>query len=100
MKFNVTYHISTEESAESGEYESSGYMLEDGTLRDAWEIVRWGCEGGVEANEWPMNNPSWVTFYKVEHDPRTGDTTDYSVHFPRNITPASARRVARLLGVR
>lgn len=98
--FNVTYETITPESAENGEADSSGFMLENGSLREAWDIVRWGCEGGVEANEWPMQSPRWVTFYSAERDYRTGEETNYSVHFPGNITPSSARRLARFLGAR
>lgn len=98
--FAVTYEVITHESAEDGDVEESGFEMENGSLRDAWQIVRWGCNGGVEANEWPMQSPSWVTFYGAEHDFATGDVKNLSVHFPKSITPSSARRVARFLGVR
>ena len=98
--FSVTYEIVTPESAENGEAEETGFELESGSLRDCWEIVRWGCSGGVEPNEWPMQSPSWVTFYDVETNYATAEVKSYSVHFPRNITPSSARRVAKFLGAR
>ena len=98
--FSVTYEIITHESAENGEAEETGFELESGTLRDCWQIVRWGCNGGIEANEWPMQSPQWVSFNEAEIDYATGDVKNYSVHFPRNITPSSARRVARLLGAK
>lgn len=96
--FAVTYEIVTPESAENGDYAETGFEMESGSLRDAWQIVRWGCEGGVEANEWPVISPRWVSYYGAEHDLRTGAVKSFSVHFPDNITPSSARRVARLLG--
>lgn len=98
--FNVTFEIITPESAENGEAESMGFEHENCSLREAWDCVRWGCEGGVEANEWPMQSPRWVTFYNVETDFRTGAVKSLSVHFPRNITPASAIRLARLFGAK
>lgn len=98
--FSVTYEIVTPQSAEHGEAEATGFELEAGTLREAWDIVRWGCEGGIEADEWPVIAPRRVSYYGVETSYVDGAVKSYSVHFPANITPASARRVARLLGAR
>lgn len=98
--FSVTYEIVTPQSAEHGEAEATGFELEAGTLREAWDIVRWGGASAIEANEYPMMAPRWVTYYGAETSYVDGAEKSYSVHFPANITPASARRVARLLGAR
>lgn len=98
-KFAVTYEIVTPQSAEHGEAEEDGFEMEAGTLRDAWQVVRWGA-ACIEANEYPIISPRWVMFYGADTSCVDGSIKNYSVHFPANITPASARRVARLLGAR
>ena len=92
--FTVTYDIVTPQIAETG------FELAACTLREAWDIVRWGCEGGIYAGNYPMTAPRCVTFVGVERTYRAGAVKAYTVNFPTNITPASARRVARLLGAR
>ena len=97
-KFNVTYEIITEKSAEDGETSEAGFICENVGLREALGEI---CGAGgdvtaVEADEWPVVNPRWVTIYNSP-DPYTGEQENRSVHFPQSITPASARRVVRLV---
>lgn len=103
--FNVTYEIFTQESAEHGEAEEMGYICEAVTLREALESInetrtcRVDCIQAIEANECPMDAPSWLTVYNgMEYE--TGAHENRSIHFPESITPATRRRIARLLGVR
>lgn len=96
-RFNVTYETITHESAESGEYESTGFEAENISLRDALSLIG-GCEGGIEANEWPVRNPRWFTFCKQNEDYSTGEITNMSLHLPDHITRSSRVRIARLIG--
>jgi hypothetical protein len=99
-KFRVTYDITTEESAEQGDYAESGFAAPGGwtfpaddpgphemTLRDAISIAGTGLE----------DCGRWFSSSDAHTDYRTGEETRYSVHPPRNITRASYRRLARLL---
>lgn len=105
-RFRVTYDRISEESAADGEAYERGWCIPGGwhfpiesqpfddpelnlTLRQAASLV--GCvEDGGRA------------FYEIdgEENYTTGDREYKAVHPPANITPASYRRVARVLGVR
>lgn len=98
MLFNVTYETITPESAEIGDFEDNGFVSENVSLRDAIDDLGYG-EGGVEANEWPVSDPRWITVYKTNEDYGTGEIENRSLHFPDNMTAASKLRVCRLLGV-
>lgn len=106
--FRVTYEIVTPESAENGEAAEHGFVTPgnwhdpietalkeppgayDMSLREAMRLAYpqhdcgqwWGEEGGDRM------------------DYRTGAVETRSIHPPCNITPASYRRVTRLLGLR
>lgn len=123
-EFTVTYEIVTPESAEYGDVAERGfvaignfaapihpvieakpYTVEAHSmgLRDALELVRdtrtSRVDGvaGIEANEYPVTCPRWITVYNgMEYE--TGATESRSIHFPDHITPASRRRIARLMG--
>ena len=102
MLFNVTFEIMTQESAEYGEAEKQGYIAEGVSLRDALALVfetRTNQVEGVttiEANEYPVTAPSWITVYNgMEFF--TGANESRSIHFPDNMTASSRCRVARLM---
>lgn len=95
-KFNVTFETVTEESAEVGEPESTGFEAEGVSLREALSIIG-GCEGGVESNEYPVRAPRWFTFFKQNEDYSTGEVTNMSLHLPESLTPSSRLRIARLV---
>lgn len=97
--FSVTFEIVTPESAEYGEADSRGFVLESCTLREAIEAL-----GGYacEADSAPIslaNPPRWFTNYDYGEDYSSGAHEARSLHLPRNISSHSAMRVARLLGV-
>ena len=96
QKFSVTYEVIDEESAEIGEAADSGFEAEDISLRDALSLIG-GCEGGVEANECPVRNPRWFTFYKQNKDYSTGEVTNMSLHLPDSLTRSTRMRIARLV---
>lgn len=92
--FNITYEIVTEESAEHGEAYEIGFHAESITLREAHDILRW-FGGHCEASDSTLGPHTWLSFY-CEMDPMTGETTNYGLHFPRNLTGSTRRRIARL----
>lgn len=101
--FSVTYDIVTEESAEHGDVEESGWIEKNVCLRDAMKALhatRTCHVGGVEGIE-PDNrhNPQWVTVCNSS-EYLTGANESRSIHFPKHITRSSARRIARLAGAR
>ena len=97
LRFPVTFDTVTEDSAEIGDVAERGYISRGSTLREAVEAfcdVR-AANGYVEANELPVEAPRWLTAYGDMED---GASETRSLHFPDSITPASRRRLARLLG--
>lgn len=101
--FSVTYEIITPESAEYGDAEDRGWIVQDVCLRDALEEIPEGCHAESDSYSDPMPAPRWITFYETNEGTadfyESGDTQNLSLHFPDNITPSSAKRLARLLGV-
>ena len=95
--FSVTYEIWSVEAIEAGETDDRGFVSEHVSLRDAIEEVGGRVD---EANEWPVRSPRWFTNYAFDANPFTGETEQRSLHIPENVTPASRRRLARLLGVK
>lgn len=101
-RFAVTYEVVTDESAEHGDAEERGYILENVSLRAA--VVSVGntrtdcvCGSSVEANCTYPGVPSWITVQNgMEFE--TGAYEARSLHIPDTVTPASAIRIARYLG--
>ena len=98
MLFDVTYETITPESAENGDAETRGYLLENASLRDAIDAMGYPGEG-CESNEYPVRSPRWITAYRVNEDYATGETENRSLHFPDNMSAASKRRLCKLLDV-
>jgi len=94
--FTLTFERITPESAEQGDVAERGVLAENVSLREAFEHL-WYAERGVEASEWPVQCPRWLTGYETHHCSDTGDTANVSLHFPESVTPASRRRIYRLL---
>ena len=96
--FNVTFETITPESAEHGDTETAGFVSQGVGLREAIDDM--GCPGDhIEASEFPVIDPRWITAYRVSEDYGTGETENRSMHFPDTMTAASKLRVCRLLGV-
>lgn len=100
--FNVTFEIVTPESAENGDAEERGYIVEGATLREAidalFETRTSQCAGlsCVEASDSDESAARWITAYNgAEYI--TGASESRSLHFPDNLTPASRARLVRLL---
>jgi hypothetical protein len=103
--FSVTYEVVTPESAEAGEADERGYIAENVSLRDALKDVHAtrtchvDSPESIEADCSPMHRSRWVTVTNGAEF-LTGAHESRSIHFPEGITAATARRLARLVGVR
>lgn len=102
--FNVTYEIVTQESAEHGDSDESGFIIQGAGLRDALFHInrtRTAMVGGVEAIETSESGSDfrWITVYNAA-EYETGAHESRSLHIPDNVTPSSRRRIARMLGAR
>jgi hypothetical protein len=97
--FNVTYEIVTQESAEHGDSEESGFVCEGFSLRDAVALVSKNGVECVECDSSPCDVPRWITVINgMEYE--TGAQESRSLHIPDSVTPSTARRIARLMGAR
>jgi hypothetical protein len=80
---DITYEVVTEESAECGEADETGFELQDDpcTFRELVELLR----GHREPSSWPMREAGprdWFTS-DMEQDYRTGEHRRTSVHLSR-----------------
>lgn len=111
MKFRLTYELVTEESAQHGEAERSGWLDSGGyevefpeemTLRDAVETFHRESADSVtvEPDSVPMRHspPRWITAVPTSLD-EYGESRSVSLHIPNGVSGASRIRIARLLGV-
>ena len=96
--FLMTYEVITPSSAAHGDAEDSGVLYPSITLREALDEL--SSAEHVEANEWPVTCPRWITGYRTHEDHEVGDSCNLSLHFPEHLTPSTRRRIARLLGVK
>lgn len=103
--FSVTFerYIPTDDSEDVCEPDESGFEAEGVSLRDAIDYCG-GLRASYEANEHPVRAPRWFTNHDYNQGTREyyecGVTETRSLHIPDHVTPASRRRIARLLGVR
>ena len=101
-RFLVTY-----ESAEDGDIAEYGFITPGGwrdadpcleahamTLREALDLV-----SPVYASSSHPRPGDWFVGHETQ-DYRTGEFETRSLHPPRDITPSSMRRLARVLGTR
>ena len=98
--FSVTFETITPESAEHGDVEERGYIVENASLRDALsDFQHEGCH--VVADSSPVHFPRGFTAYCTNDGARNyyeqGITENRSLHIPDHITAASRLRIARLV---
>ena len=93
--FLLTFETITPESAAMGDAAERGVLYEGITLREALEQLE-GAET-IEANEYPVQCPRWVTGYGTHEDYLSGEVGNISLHFPEHLTPSTRRRIVRLL---
>lgn len=103
--FAITFEIVTDESAEHGEADESGYYIESEqgySLRDAlaWLGLHKGCGIPHQADCSPLSisNPPRSFYYDGELNFRTGEHEYLALHIPRCVTASSRMRLARYLG--
>lgn len=94
-KFNVTYEIVTQESAEYGDAAERGYIAENVSFRDAVRYLE--VAGCPEADSCYPAVPRWITTQDDTYY-GTGEVESRSLHIPRTTTASSAIRIARYLG--
>ncbi|HTS05546.1 MAG TPA: hypothetical protein VMP68_08180 [Candidatus Eisenbacteria bacterium] len=101
-KFDVTYEITTPESAESGDYEELGYIAEGVSFREAVDLVKSTrtslCDGimCIVASDSRIDQARWITVYNgMEFE--TGAHESRNLHIPDHITAASRRRIMRIV---
>ena len=98
--FSVTYEVVTEESAAEGDAAERGFLGQDLTFREAFELFQeerdWTL---VESDCSPMSAkhpPRWFTDHG-ELAFASGEQRSVSLHLPRSVTGSSAMRIARLV---
>ena len=104
----VTYQIVTPESAEHGDYEEAGFILPASGFHlrvpldevDEFEDseLQWDLQ---DAEQWLGRNAmydcgNWFESCDPEEDYTTGESTTYSLHPDRSITPSSYNRLAKI----
>jgi hypothetical protein len=115
-RFNLTFEVITERSAEQGDFARHGFLPRSGdiprrtympknphafTLREAIEIMARHNSGFArcEADSCPVSRPRWLTIRgEIDDYPGMPDALGVSLHIPETVSTASARRIARLLG--
>lgn len=93
--FTVTYSTITPESAENGDYEESGFVCQDVSLREAYEECgRFLIE---DCGHW-FSNPEYGHGTRDYFEQGREEQRD--LHPPRGITPSSYARLRKLFAVR
>ena len=107
-KFAVTYerYFPHDEGEDICEADERGFAWENATLRQAIDAAG-GIGAYYEADSWPVRKscpPRWFTNDRWSDGTREeieqGIRESRSLHLPADITPSSAIRIARLLGVK
>ena len=92
--FNVTFCIVTEESAKYGDFSESGYISENGTLRDAISDVLQSSNTtdtrDIEAGDRWLSVNNGMDWISGEYETR-------SLHRPNGVTDSSWSRICRLV---
>ncbi|WP_414464375.1 hypothetical protein [Hyphomicrobium sp. DY-1] len=99
-KFNVTFERITDESAEIGDVEGSGFVAEGCSLRDAVHFVEQSLRGDtevIEPSDSDVGSARWFTWLGGRHH-ADGDFTNVSLHMPDSVTASSRKRIGRLVG--
>jgi hypothetical protein len=100
-RFNVTYDIVTQESAEDGDFDESGMIARGATLREAVKAVRQTRTNRVDGVE-AVEAQGGIAGYHVVTiingmEFETGAYESRSLHIGPDVTPASAARIVRLV---
>ncbi|WP_152601590.1 hypothetical protein [Burkholderia paludis] len=80
MKFHQTYEVITDESAEQGNADETGFDWQDVsyTFKELVHLLRFEY-AGAEPSDYPSSNPRWITSHG-ERDHRDGSFRNISLH--------------------
>jgi hypothetical protein len=99
--WRVTYYIVTPESAEYGYAEERGFIVENGTFREAFnKVLETEFSAGIECIKpdcYPYRDGDFRSIYVTNGMDPTGASESRAIHFPERITPASRLRVLKLM---
>ena len=121
MKFRLTFNTVTEDSAQHGDFAIHGFITRNLTIPTRTYMPKKPAEfslrtavkfcqehgGHVEADSCPISvqyPPRWFTWCNEDMGRNYSATSNctlsrsVSLHLPRNITAASAMRIARYIG--
>jgi len=103
VKFDITYEIVTQESAEHGDVDDQGYIAQGLTLREAIDTLfetRTSRCSGVECIEPSCSDIKDTRWFTVRNgmEYETGAYESRSLHMPDHVTGSSRHRIARLIG--
>lgn len=98
--FTVTYEVVTPESAEQGDAESRGFVLPGGwrvDVTDDSDDVGMSLREALRLASPQEDSGSWFSEVDGRVNYRTGAVETRSIHPPRNVTPSSYERLARII---
>lgn len=101
-KFHITYETVTPESAEQGDAADRGYIMDGGFHVDVEtdadrDAAAYDLRGALSHLSGLEDCGRWFSEVDDRIDYQTGETERRSLHPPSTITPASYRRLKRLL---
>lgn len=98
--FRVTYEIVTHESAAHGDAESRGFVLPGGwrvDVNDDSEDVGVSLREALRLAFPQEDSGAWFSEVDGRVDYQTGAVETRAIHPPRNVTPSSYARIARII---
>ena len=98
MKFNVTFDVVTEESAQDGDTAESGFISQDVSLSAAVADVLDSFSNTVDGRNIETGD-RWISV-QWGMDWQSGDYESRCLHRPANCTNASWSRICRLVEAR
>ena len=101
MKFDISYSKYTPDSIEAGDAAEHGWEHRDLSLAEVIYFFEAETNGTLSADHGPLEPSTVRWFTAVGNEVFTTDTTfEYSFHIPDCVTPASRKRITRLLADR
>jgi hypothetical protein len=96
-KFNVTYDIVSNESAENGEVEDLGFIAENVSLREGITLL--GSDS-LHVDGYNLDCQDFTITVKHSRDFLSGLFESKYLHIPRTATPSSLKRIHSLFNKR
>lgn len=103
--FHITYEIVTPESAENGDAEERGYIMDGGMhvtieTEEDRQAAAYSLREALSQLGCLEDCGRWFSESDDREDYQTGARERRDLHPPRNITPASYKRLKRVLKAR